>query len=442
MPDLSRVREILKSARGTRPAPGPIAPPGARVDLDAVAARLGGELGENEAGRYILVRSRYPGERRYGRGSIADAGADLTDGEAFRVLGGLARTPPDDGRALFIDLETTGLSGGAGTVAFLIGVGFFGGGDFHLNQYVLPSLGAERAVLAAVDRLVRSSSALVTFNGKSFDVPVMETRWTMGRMPLPWGELAHVDLLHPARRLWRRRNCRLTALEVDVLGVRRDGDVPGSEIPARYIGYLRRGDPMPLCPVLEHNRLDLVSLAVLTARACRLIAEGPQGDAGAAQQVALGVLYERAGRGSDAAACYRAAAEGPGADGVRAEAMQWLALRSRRAHQHDLAATWWERVLALPAVPDRIGREAAEALAIHHEYRARDLIRASTFARRALQNERDPRRRDAVQHRLARLDRKRRRGGLGLRMDGGAGFEPRDARPDGSRTGWGARRPV
>ncbi len=279
---------------------------------------------------------------------------------------------------------------------------------------MLASLGAERAQLMAAGEVIRASRTLVTFNGKSFDVPVMETRWAMHRMSLPWANLPHVDLLPPARRLWRRRDCRLTALEKDVLGLIRDGDLPGAEIPSRYVGYLRRGDPAPLVPVLEHNRLDLVSLAALTARGCRLVAEGVARAAGVDQCLALGGLYERAGRINDALECYRHAADGRASDDTRADALCRLARRSRRTRQYEAAARDWARILALPAAPARIVREAVEALAIHHEHRVRDFTRASAFARCALNldmtltlnGEVDSRRRAAARHRLARLDRK------------------------------------
>ena len=289
------------------------------------------------------------------------------------------------GQTREVDFTTTE---GTFISVFLIGVGFFDDGDFHVHQYVLPSLGAERAQLMAAGEVIRAARTLVTFNGKSFDVPVMETRWAMHRMSLPWANLPHVDLLPPARRLWRRRECRLTALEEDVLGLARAGDVPGAEIPSRYVGYLRRGDPAPLVPVLEHNRLDLLSLAALTARGCRLVAEGVARASGAAQCLALGGLYERAGRINDALECYRHAAgrasDDDDDDDIRADALSRLARRSRRTRQYGAAARDWARILELPAAPARIVQEAVEALAIHHEHRVRDFTRASAFAQRAL----------------------------------------------------------
>ena len=156
------------------------------------------------------------------------------------------------GQTVFLDLETTGLSGGAGTVAFLVGCGWFEGGAFRTRQFLLPGFGGERAMLAAVAALLADGGALVTYNGKTFDLPVMETRWLFQRLTPPFDDLPHFDLLHMARRLWARREdgaasfeqagCRLVSLEHELLGVTRVGDVPGWEIPSRYFDFIRHGD--------------------------------------------------------------------------------------------------------------------------------------------------------------------------------------------------------
>ena len=438
MADLSRLREIIKASKRRTSVVSEWMPRaasdrhgGSAPALDEIAATLGGEVCEGPHGAYVIVRRRVDGRSRYGDSRIEQE-TEL-DRSALDLLARPAGSPADppagdrSGPVLFLDLETTGLSGGAGTVAFLVGLGFFGGGAFHTSQYVLTSLRAEQALLAAVGPRLESASAVVTFNGKSFDLPVLETRWLFHRMPVPWAGAPHLDLLHPARRLWRYGRCTLAALEEIVLGVTRQDDVPGAEIPARYFGYIRGGDAKPLLPVLEHNHLDLLSLAVLTARSCRLVNGGAAAAADGRQCLGLGCLYERVGRYADAMSCYRAAVEmaeaaaqielGAVTRGRRAvpreepppvqvEARYRLALRLRRERRFEDAANIWQQIADMRGVPPAIMREVTAALAIYHEHRVKDLAKASVFARRTLESEADPTRRQAARHRLARLKRK------------------------------------
>jgi hypothetical protein len=245
---------------------------------------------------------------------------------------------------------------------------------------------------------------------------------------MPLDGVPHFDTLHAARRLWKVRpetastslrsgdaaeGCRLTTLEKLLFDVRRVGDVPGMEIPSRFFRFLRSGDPRPLEPVLEHNRLDLVSLAAVTARAARLVDDGADACPDCAQALALGRVYERAGSRERAEACYRRAA---GADSapIRAEGLYRLGLLLRRDRRFAEAADVWRAVLAL-AEHRAFGRTdtaralrqfAAEALAIHAEHRDRDLFAARELALFALDDDPDDRKADSYRHRLARLDRK------------------------------------
>ena len=184
----------------------------------------------------------------------------------------------------------------------------------------LPAYQHERHQLAEVEALIGTSAGLVSYNGKSFDVPVLETRYQFNRLTPPFGGVSHVDMVHPARRFWRgvgaspgawpeSDSCRLSVLERTLFGVRRIGDVPGHEIPGRYFAFMRSGDASPLEPVLEHNRLDLISLAALTARAVRLLAGAPGSSTSARESLGAGRLLERADRLEDAESCYRDAAE-------------------------------------------------------------------------------------------------------------------------------------
>ena len=149
-----------------------------------------------------------------------------------------------------------------------MGLGWFERGSFHTCQFVLSDLSAERTVLQAVAEALGLGSTVLTLNGKSFDAPVLETRWALHRLSSPLDALRHVDLLHPARRLWGGDEGRLATLERTVLGLQRVGDVPGAEVPGRYVAFLRSSDARLLAPVLEHNRLDLISLGVLAGLAC------------------------------------------------------------------------------------------------------------------------------------------------------------------------------
>lgn len=167
-------------------------------------------------------------------------------------------------RALYLDTETTGLSGGAGTVAFLVGLAYWREGSFVLEQLLVRNLGEELPMLMRVKELVAEADWLVTFNGKSFDMPLLRARFTMARVEAP-REPAHLDLLHVARRLHRARGfeCKLTTLEREVLGFLRTDDIPSGEVSACYLHFLRTGDARGLLSVIEHNAMDVVGMAAL-----------------------------------------------------------------------------------------------------------------------------------------------------------------------------------
>jgi uncharacterized protein YprB with RNaseH-like and TPR domain len=395
-----------------------------------VADVLDGEWHERSGQRFLVVdRMNVPGYR-HGSMALAD-GLPPSDGAWPRLslltnAPSHARTPAP--HLLFIDLETTGIAGGAGTYAFLVGCGWFAGGTFRIRQFVLSSFTAERALLEAVGELAAESGTVVSYNGKSFDLPLIETRFALHRLPSPFGELPHIDMLHPARRMWRVADtsrhvqrdvpyddrqkdvpytCRLSTLEQHLCGYVREGDVAGFEIPARYFHYVHAGDPRPLAAVLEHNRLDLLSLALVTARAAQLLEDGPAAARTAREALGMGRLYERGGMMTEAKSSFARAIEIKDADeDLRAEALRAYALVARRLRHYDDAADAWRRVLGLNECPRPIEREASEALAVHHEHRQRDLSSARDFTVRLLNADDSLTRRQAAEYRLARLDRK------------------------------------
>lgn len=412
----------------------------ATQDPERIGEILGGRCIRTDFGACLVIDRRYEADRRHGSMPIGEC--ELASGPGLTLLdpGLAAREMPLDcapgkPRTVFIDLETTGISGGAGTLAFLVGCGYFDFGAFQVRQFLLTSYSAERALLAAVAEFFEGADLIVTYNGKTFDVPVMETRWSFHRMSMPLDGVPHFDMLHPARRLWSTRagqgaddgGCRLSTLERVLFDVRRVGDVPGFEIPSRFFRFLRSGDPRPLEPVLEHNRLDLVSLAAVTARAVRLAQEGADACGDAREALALGRVYERSGNLEAAESCYRRACGAEGLD-VRAEALYRLGLRLRRARRFADAADCWRALLDLTE-PLRARRVpamralrnfAAEALAIHHEHRDRDLSAARELALFALEEAKECGSRvDGIRYRLARLERKIARPGRERRTHAG-----------------------
>ena len=361
-------------------------------------------------GGCFVVERRFARDAAYGHDTIGALWSRLAAAadEAPLVAGGqLARLP-----FVFFDLETTGLSGGAGTYAFLVGCASFDDeGAFVTRQFLLTRIADEKLLLAAVAAELATAGALVSFNGKSFDAPVLETRYLYHRLPWAGEGVPHVDVLHPARRFWRDEqemsSCSLVSLERQILGARRVGDVPGFEIPARYFQFIRSGEARPLAAVLEHNRLDLLSLAGLTARLLHLVRRGPAAAKDAREALALGRVYARAGLDARALDAFQQSADRSSANGrVRVESLRALALACRRARQHEQAATCWRALLAAPACPRNIAREATDALAIHHEHRLRDLAAAKVFALRSLECGVHPAGHAAVRHRLARIQRK------------------------------------
>jgi uncharacterized protein YprB with RNaseH-like and TPR domain len=373
-----------------------------RAEAGDPAAILDGDWRQSGSHRFLVVDRSYAPGHRHGSICIADS---LPPEEGWSRLNLLAGATCG-GNLLFLDLETTGLAGGAGSYAFLVGCGWFDRGRFHVRQFLLSSFAAERALLEAVNELAGTVDALVTYNGKSFDLPLIETRYALSRLPTPLTGLPHVDMLHHARRLWHGHDDghRLSSLESTLLGHDREGDVPGFEIPSRYFHYVRTGDARPLDAVLEHNRRDLLSLALLTARAAQLLDDGVAATTTAREALGIGRLYERSGMTADALACYaRAVDMGPG---VYAEALYAHATLLRRLRRYDVAAQAWQRLLDLGDCSPRLQREAAEALAVHHEHRLRSLMSARHLAMQSLQSDLTTARRQATEYRLARLDRK------------------------------------
>jgi len=233
--------------------------------LRELSDALGGEPQVGPAGEYLLVERRYGLEYRHGAARVSDlVGWNDFCGSHFNCRAHTQAIPRES--LLFLDTETTGLAGGTGTVAFLIGAATLGDDCVTVRQYLLPDYGDEAALLGALLGEFSGDTHLVTYNGRSFDMPIALNRMIINRVArdIPFAE--HIDALFPTRALLRRRieSCSLKNVEARLFGYERIGDIPGHLIPGVYFSWLANGRTDELSVVLEHNRLDILSLALLT----------------------------------------------------------------------------------------------------------------------------------------------------------------------------------
>lgn len=238
-------------------------------DPDSPPSRIeefaNGHIIQNAHGEHFQTERLFAAHKQHGAadiGSLATLPPDLMD-----ALGDGTIPAAHCERWAFLDTETTGLMGGSGTYAFLIGVGRITPEGFRLRQFFMREYAEEPSLLAALEDHLSSFDVLVTYNGRTYDQPLLETRYRMCRRKPPFSRLAHLDLLHGSRRLWKLRleSCRLIELEQQILGFHREGDLPGEMIPYVYFEYLRSREAHRLMPVFHHNAIDILTLACLTA---------------------------------------------------------------------------------------------------------------------------------------------------------------------------------
>lgn len=364
-----------------------------------------GAVEETERGGVLVVRRRFPLGHVHGAAALNEARAAPPEGLA--LLARAETPPPLLDRLVFLDTETTGLAGGTGTYAFMIGAGFFDGDAFEVRQLFMRDLDEEPALLAALDALLHRFEGFVTYNGAGFDLPLLETRFVLGRRR--WrDELFHLDLLPAARRLWRDRlaDCRLATIEQHVLGFGRADDLPGALIPFAYFDYLRRKRPGDIPRVFEHNRHDILSLAALTGWVAGAVARAPAPELAPWELVGLGSLLETA-EPTRGEACYRMALERGLPSPARERLLARMAYREKRRRRWDDARALW---LELAGVRAPFDPRPWEEMAKIDEHRRRDLPAALDVVTRALELAAalgaPTAVRDGLSHRLARLSRR------------------------------------
>jgi uncharacterized protein YprB with RNaseH-like and TPR domain len=413
--DIQRRLRELGVVKGTREL-ATLAP---RASV-AIEDLVPGRFHTTSHGRCFVVEKHYPIDHQHGDQPLS-AYLSLAPKIAAQIAQDDALAGVNLRRACFLDTETTGLSGGTGTMAFIVGLGFFTEKDFQIHQYFLRDPGDEPAMIETLTEQMSEFDALVSFNGRTFDVPILETRFILARIPPPTGGLPHLDLLHPARRLWRYGlpSCALGSLEREVLGVLREqDDVPSGIIPYLYRDYLRTGDAREMQRVLYHNVVDILSLVTLATRLCHAFADPwSETELGSAEFFGLGRWYANEGRLAEAERAHRMALRlWPGrtsathpTPNLRPQILGELGNMLKRAERRAEAFTYWQQ-LALESIDDVM---AHVELAKHFEWHADNLSLAAGWTRAALaQVESWPSDlyRDAVadelHHRLARLERK------------------------------------
>ena len=358
----------------------------------------------NPFGRYYMVEHTYPLDSYHGRlrlDSILTVDwsrlAFIAKDESVKTL--------DLRKALFLDTETTGIAGGAGTCAFLIGVAFVRDDDVVVRQYLMRDYHEEAAMLFDLYRMIQEFDAIVSFNGKCFDWPLLRDRFTLARFEPLRKNYVHLDLLHAARRLWRASlpSCSLDSLEAHVLKVAREQDIPGSLIPQRYFDFLRTKRAELLIDILEHNRSDVLSLVTLVGT-LDLMAGKPAAEIKSDSLCwAIARLYVQDRQWHRAIEFLQQAASLNQSKAVRSAACSQLALIYRRLNLWDQAQAIW-----LMLAQENGDIQACEELAKFYEHICKDLGKARQFAKQglALAMAKDRLRAAAFEHRLERLERK------------------------------------
>jgi uncharacterized protein YprB with RNaseH-like and TPR domain len=380
-----------------------------KSDSPSIDAVVAGTFHLTARGEVFVAEQAFPQDHAYGASVLLSSFplSLISQWASDEKISGLPIS-----KFAFLDTETSGLSGGTGTYAFLVGVARFIEDQFVLKQFFMRDPAEEPALLAGLADFLAPCEALVTFNGKAFDAPLLKTRYTLHAAPYPFAGFAHLDLLPLARRLWRERleSRALKYLEEHVLGFARSSDeVPGYEIPWLYFDYLRTGDARPLAGVFYHNAMDVTAMAALLAHMNDML-ENPYD--GRVQHgldfVALGKLFEDLGHLEQAARLFERGLESPMGEADFHVAVKRLSILQKRRGDYAEAIRLWQNAAQAGHIYAHV------ELAKYHEHKTRDVKAALEWTRSA---RREAERADLpafarkhwlaeIAHRLARLERK------------------------------------
>lgn len=326
----------------------------------------------------------FPPHHRHSGFYVDTLGGEFETAAAM-LLADSTRRALDFSRIAFVDAETTGLSGGTGVCAFLIGVGYLTDDGFVIEQFLMNDFPAEPDMLRQVKTTLDGFEVIASYNGRAFDMPILDTRFLLNGIRARLSDRPQLDLLHPARRIWKRRlaDCSLKSLEVNVLDFFRADDIDGWLIPQTYFEFLHTGSRELIEPVLHHNKLDILSLAFV-AQSILSAVEAPRETqfAYGLDWFGLGTLFEKHRRTRDAAYCFERALDLGLPEDARPECVKRMSLTHKRKGDWDTAVKLWSEEAG--ADDNAHTLFALEELAKYYEHRARDLAGAREACRRAI----------------------------------------------------------
>jgi uncharacterized protein YprB with RNaseH-like and TPR domain len=384
--------------------------------LSPVWESFGVKLYKNDIGSFLLRKIIYPATFRHGLHAIEELHRSVPGLSAFHPAYSMSAE-----KVLFLDLETTGLGVGAGNVPFMVGIGYMLNEQFIVEQTLIRHPAEERAMLAYLAEKLQHYTFLATYNGKTFDWPLVQNRFIMNGFGRNIWEPLHLDFLHPARSIWRNTlvSCKLSHVEEERLGIHREDDVPGSLAPQLYFQFLTDGDPVPLEGVFRHNETDMLSLACLAIRFGHLLNENihefvplpkePE------EMVRTGLWLERMGKITLTEQMFEMAMR---ADKAHPSTLLTLAMRDKKAGNWVRAVLLWQKAIIHSS--SQYGAAAQEAnveLAMYYEHKLKDYESALGHANHAFEHalnqsmlvRRDTKKRaelESLRNRIARLRRK------------------------------------
>lgn len=341
-----------------------------------------GRIQTNGYGGFYLIEKRMPLSFLHG-GYELRAALDVS-GDVITALGGEDCDRLGARQLLYLDTETTGLSGGAGTVAFLIGTGFFEQDEFVIRQYFMRDYNEEAAMLLELQQLFAAHKGFVTFNGKAFDINLLQSRFISNRFRPSFKDFPNVDLLYPSRRVWglKLESCRLSSLEESVLGQFREDDIPGAQIPSVYFKYVEDRDASEIKRVISHNEQDILSMVSLLAKLSTMM-NNPfsETDCGF-ELLGMGRLFEANGKTEDMLECLKACTRSE-LFSVRMRAVRKLTGVYKRNGSYEQALEHWK---AVEAENPEFELFHLIEMAKYYEHKAKDPEQALYIAEKAVKN--------------------------------------------------------